>query len=247
MGTPPAKIVHPLHTDGAQAMRPRLGCQLLILLLPFFACAIWSTLPIGIETLWRQISFNFLLALGLAVLLWGVLYLIAQYTTQIRLLDHLLVVSVFSTWWSLKVESQSLRGFCRKLLTGAEKHRLQLLVGALTTVVILGCLILFGQAIVILILGPGKVRSPEALHTYFLIALFTLMETAVYGLAALSIIPTAWRVWQSDGVLLIWRHRSLGRLSWLFGPADLRVFAKQNELDTLEDWLTEHEVARLPE
>jgi hypothetical protein len=80
-----------------------------------------------------------------------------------------------------------------------------------------------------------------------LIGLFLMTEAIVYGLAALSIIPTAWRVWQSDGMLLIWRHRALGRLGWLFGPADLRVFARQKELDTLEEWLTEHGVAKLLE
>jgi len=246
MGTPPAKIVHPLHTDGAQTMRPRLGCQLLILVLPFFVWAIEQICQSVFGTWWGRLPSAMLLVFGLVVLSWGALYLIAQYTTRIRLWNQLSVASVFSTWRPLELEPHSLRGFRRQVLTGAEKLRLQLLVGVLAAVVSLGCLVVIGFVLLFLLFGPGKIRSEAALHSYMLAALFLMIETVVHGLAALSIIPTAWRVWQSDGVVLIWRQRSLGHLGWLFGPADLRIFARQNELDTLEEWLTEHEVARLP-
>lgn len=246
MGTSPAKTVHPSHTDGPETLRPRLGCQLLILTLPFFTYAIWSNVPIGIGTLWGQLSEVALLLFGLAVLAWGVLYLGAQYTTRIRLLDHLVVVSLFSTWWPLKLEPQSLRGFRRQSLTETEKRRLQLLVGALSAVVALGSMVSLGIAVTALIFAPFKLRNPDDPIRYALVGLFLLIETAVHGLAALSVIPTAWRVWQSDGVLLVWRHQSLGCLGWPFGPADLRILARQTELNVIESWLTEHKVPKLP-
>lgn len=241
----PAKIIHPLHTDGPETVRPRFGCQFLILVLPFFVCAIWANLPIGIETEWRRLPSAILLVFGLAVLLWQVLYLTTQYTTRIQLLDHLLVASVFSSWWPLRLDPQALRGFRRQSLTAGEKRRLQFLVGGLTVLIGLGGLGAFGFAVAALIFLPGKVRTEAALSGYILAALALMLETIVYGLAALSIIPTAWRIWQSDSVLLIWRHPSLGCLGWLFGPADLRVFAKQIEIDTLEAWLTERQVPKL--
>jgi hypothetical protein len=170
MSEPQRRIVHPLHTDGTNIKRPRLGCQLGILVLPFFVWIIWSHLGIGAGTSWGHIPRDVFLVFGLAILSWGVMYLIVQHTTRIQVLDGLLLASIHSARWPLELMPQDIWRFQRKLLARAEKLRLQLFVGILSAITSIGCLYVFGMGIILFIFSPFKLRHPDDPLQYALIA-----------------------------------------------------------------------------